>query len=328
MCNKSQGFTIMTRTTNINTNAGANTLPRLAQTCIAAFIALLSASAVTAQDEAVLADEPADPAAEQAEGGACTAQVGLGELSLSGSSGTTTSTPTESNMDTASSGAEMPGSESASTSAPSYSGSDAGGFISLAGGSPASATECAAAGSELASTEDLSTSPAGPSATETSSTAVAEPPAEAPPAVARAEVMPVAEVAPPPVKQDAPVKKKKEPAAPRRESSSKETSKVWWPAPESGRLNLRFAGEAAFGQAIALLFDAPFADASSADAHVQVTNRAGTVLKGKWQVVKSNPQMLALKAAPGTYTIRIGGELVASNGLRFKQNAEGKVLVR
>ena len=77
-----------------------------------------------------------------------------------------------------------------------------------------------------------------------------------------------------------------------------------------------------------MLFDAPFADPASADAHIQVLDRAGEVLKVKWQVVKSNPQMLALKAAPGIYTIRIGSDLVASNGLRFKQDAEGKVLVR
>ena len=287
----------MTRTTN------TNTLPRLAQICLAAFIALASASAVLAQDE------PADPSSAHAAGGTCTALPSLGELSLSSSSVTTAPTVAEASMDTANADAEVQSPESESTSAPTPSGSEAGGFVSLAGGSPASATECAALGSALASTQDLPASAANPP-----STAVAEVTSEAPPALASAAA-------------SVPVKPKKT-AAPRRESPSKETSQVWWPAPESGRLNLRFAGEAAFGQAIALLFDAPFADPASADAHVQVLNRAGKVISGKWQVVKSNPQMLALKAAPGTYTIRIGSDLVASNGLRFKQDAEGKVLVR
>lgn len=296
----------MTRTTN------TNTMPRLAQICLAAFIALVSASTVLAQDE------PADPSSAQAAGGACTAQASLGELSLSGSSGTTAPTLNEANMDTASAGAEPLSVDSESTSTSTPSGSESGGFVSLAGGSADSATECTAVGSALASTQDLPASPA-----DTSSTAMAEPPAEAPPAVASEEVASV------PVKQDVTVEKKKQKTvAPHRQSASRETSQVWWPATESGRLNLRFAGEAAFGQAIALLFDTPFADPASADAHIQVLNRAGTVLKGKWQVVKSNPQMLALKAAPGIYTIRIGSDLVASNGLRFKQDAEGKVLVR
>lgn len=310
----------MTRTKN------SYTFPRFALTCFAAFIALASAPAVLAQDE------PAEPSSEQAAaGGACTALPSLGELSLSASAVTTTAPVTDASMGTATADAEVPrpeevpSPESESTSAPtSSSSSEAGGFVSLAGGSPSSATECAAVGSTLASTQELPASPA-----DTASTAEAAPPAEAPPAVASVEVAPVAEVAPVPVKQEAPVKKeKKKAAAPRREGPSKETSKVWWSAPASGRLNLRFAGEAAFGQAIALLFDAPFADPASADAHVQVLNRAGKAVSGKWQVVKSNPQMLALKAAPGTYTIRIGSDLVASNGLRFKQDAEGKVLVR
>lgn len=288
----------MTRTTN------TNTWPRLVQTCLATFIALLSASAVLAQDE------PAHPSSAQAASAACTAQASLGELSLSGPSVPATPALTEANMDTANADAESRSSESESTSAPTPSGSEVGGFVSLAGSSPASATECAAHGSALASTQDLPASPAN-----TSSTAVAELATEAPPALASAAAASV------------PVKQKKT-FAPHRQSPSRETLQVWWPAPESGRLNLRFAGEAAFGQAIALLFDAPFTNPASADAHVQVLNRAGTVLKGRWQVVKSNPQMLALMAAPGTYTIRIGSDLVASNGLRFKQDAEGKILVR
>lgn len=287
----------MTRTTN------TNTLPRLAQSCLAAFIALASASAVLAQDE------PADPSSAQAAGGACTAQASLGELSLSGPSVTTAPPLNEANTDTANADAELRSSESEWTRAPTPSGSEAGGFVSLAGSSSASATGCAALASALTSTQDLPASPAN-----ASSTAVAELANEAPPALASAAAVSV------PVKQKT--------VAPHRQSPPGETSQVWWPVPESGRLNLRFAGEAAFGQAIALLFDAPFADPASADTHVQVVNRTGKVLKGKWQVVKSNPQMLALKAEPGTYTIRIGSDLVASNGLQFKQAAEGKVLVR
>lgn len=57
-------------------------------------------------------------------------------------------------------------------------------------------------------------------------------------------------------------------------------------------------------------------------------NRAGKTIEGKWQIVTSNPQMVALRVPPGLYEIRIGDSLAAANGLRFQRTAEGKIFVR
>jgi len=290
----------MTRTTP--SNMRSNVRLNIRRSCLAAVLVLAPASLVLAQDES------ADLSSEQAAGGTCTAQSGLGELSLSGASSTATVALTQASADAPEADIAPQTADGESRSAPTPGGPDADGFISLAGGDSVSANECAAAGAPSSAPDRHA------AASETLTTSAAEPASEAPTAIVSTAAVSI------------PAKRK--PEAPRRQQPPREASKVWWTAPEPGRLNLRFAGEAAFGQAIALLFDAPFADPASADTHVQVLNRAGKALKGKWQVVKSNPQMLALKAEPGTYTIRIGAELSASNGLQFKQAAEGKVFVR
>lgn len=107
-----------------------------------------------------------------------------------------------------------------------------------------------------------------------------------------------------------------------------DTLKAWWPEAQGGKLNLRFAGEAAFGQALALLFDAPAPDAGALAQHIRVRDSAGRTVESKWQVVKSNPQMVALKVDPGIYTVKLEAGLTSTNGLRFDRTAEGKIFVR
>lgn len=267
-----------------------------------AFAAGLAATAATASGQEQAGMAQVNPVA-----GTCVATVNLGSLSLSLAPPDDPASPMPeaawSDID------EAAGSISAEN-LPAYD--STAGFISLAGDAQVLVASCAAAGappSELhvAKPAEVAAAvePENPSAHE-----------RTPAPTLETSLAGVATAEP----RTAPRPRPKKPPA--------EALKTWWPAAEAGKLNLRFAGEAAFGEAIALLFDAPFSDPASLAQHVEVKNRAGKTIEGKWQIVTSNPQMVALRVPPGLYEIRIGDSLAAANGLRFQRTAEGKIFVR
>lgn len=100
----------------------------------------------------------------------------------------------------------------------------------------------------------------------------------------------------------------------------------WWPAKAEGRLNLTFAGEAAFSGAIALLFDGAFETSDSANQNIHVTSKNGAPIKGQW-VVATNRQMLLFRAAPGRYVVKVGESLQDGSGRTIAAAAQGVVQV-
>lgn len=260
-----------------------------------------------------------DPDDGAASGGACVASASLGALALAPGNASATPAP-----DAASPGADAAeaGASAAGTEPPMYQAAMPEGFVSLAGNVPPLVASCVAAGMPATGSADADAFATDIAAA--ADVAPAEEPAPTPPpevAPEPAPEMPLASVATAePRPAPAPRPRPRKPPA--------EALKTWWPAAEAGKLNLRFAGEAAFGEAIALLFDAPFSDPSSLAQHVEVKTRAGKTVEAKWQVVKSNPQMVALRVPPGLYQVRVGESLAAANGLRFQRTAEGKIFVR
>jgi hypothetical protein len=104
--------------------------------------------------------------------------------------------------------------------------------------------------------------------------------------------------------------------------------KAWWPQPTPNRLNLRFAGEASFGQAVVLLFDAPFSDTANADANIAVQDARGKPVMGHWLVATGNPHMLVFKAESGKYQVKIGAGLKTQAGLVVGASSSGPVYLR
>lgn len=109
--------------------------------------------------------------------------------------------------------------------------------------------------------------------------------------------------------------------------SPTEKIEAWWPPATPGKLNLRFAGEASFGGAIALLFDGAFEDAASVNEHVKVLDSKGKQVRGRW-VLSSNPQMLLLKAGSGLYRIDIIEGLSSRGDLKLGAPSGGPVYLR
>jgi hypothetical protein len=253
-----------------------------------AFAAGLAATAATASGQEEAGMAQVNPVA-----GTCVATVNLGSLSLAPPDDPASPMPEAAWSDID----EAAGSISAEN-LPAYD--STAGFISLAGDAQVLVASCAAAG-------------APPSELH-----VAKP----------AEVAAAVEPENPSAHERTPAPTLETSLAGVATAEPRTALKTWWPAAEAGKLNLRFAGEAAFGEAIALLFDAPFSDPASLAQHVEVKNRAGKTVEGKWQIVTSNPQMVALRVPPGLYEIRIGDSLAAANGLRFQRMAEGKIFVR
>lgn len=107
-----------------------------------------------------------------------------------------------------------------------------------------------------------------------------------------------------------------------------EAMQAWWPPATPGRLNVRFAGEASFGSAIALLFDAPFDQAASVNQHVKVLDSRKKPVPGQWVLAKGNPQMLLFKTQPGAYKLSIEEGLSAQGDLKLGAPSSGLVYVR
>lgn len=116
-------------------------------------------------------------------------------------------------------------------------------------------------------------------------------------------------------------------ARPKRNRVPVGANKVWWPAKADGRLNLLYAGEAAFTGAIALLFDRSFGSSESANRSIRVRTGSGEIVQGRWAVSR-NPQMLLFPATPGVYHISVGPELADSAGNTVSAPSAGAVVVR
>lgn len=111
----------------------------------------------------------------------------------------------------------------------------------------------------------------------------------------------------------------------RSQPAAADALRAWWPAPEAGRLNLVYAGSAAFDAALVLLFDTPPASPENANASIEVRGRNGEPVQGEWKLVPANPRMLMFKAAPGRYTVWIDGELAASDGKTLGRSLSGPI---
>lgn len=103
--------------------------------------------------------------------------------------------------------------------------------------------------------------------------------------------------------------------------------KAWWPAPVNGKLNLRYAGEAAFTGAIVLLFDGAFENSDGANQNIQVKDRSGRAVKGTW-LVSANRQMLLFGAPPGLYSVNVRSGLADKGGRKLSVPSEGPVFVQ
>jgi hypothetical protein len=185
--------------------------------------------------------------------------------------------------------------------------------------------------------------PAQPAAAEPAPAAESAPAAE--PAPAESAAAP-AEEAPAP-KKSKPAKAKKEHAAPAETASSapaegshaKSAAKpgkgepstdvvsAWWPAvakQDGSKLNLSYAGEAAFEKAVVLLFS-DNVDASTG-SHIQLLTRDGAAASGHWEVGQQNQRMLVFRTRPGRYTVILAPD-VSGSGKTLGTALHGPVYV-
>lgn len=127
-----------------------------------------------------------------------------------------------------------------------------------------------------------------------------------------------AAVAPPPAPKPA--------AKPRKPKVPDEVKKVWWPAKETGKLSLLYAGEASFTKAIALLFDGTFETPESANQNIVVKDKKGNVIGGTW-FISPNKQMLLYKVDPGVYSVEIAAGLTDKGSRALNAPSSGPVYV-
>lgn len=103
---------------------------------------------------------------------------------------------------------------------------------------------------------------------------------------------------------------------------------AWWPAAEDGSLQLQFAGEASFTQAIALLFDGSFDDVSSINERVVVKTRDGRRVRGQWLLNLQNDKMALFNSGPGTFEVSVSEGIVDRDGRTMSSSASGLVYVK
>ena len=170
------------------------------------------------------------------------------------------------------------------------------------------------------------------------------------PAAAPAEAAPAAEATPPPAEPaPAPAPKKSKPAkvkaaAPAASAPAKSASTTtaaakpgkgqpsadavssWWPAQQDGsKLNLVYAGEAAFEKAVVLLFSDNMSATSG--GNIQVLNQEGKQASGHWEVGKQNSRMLIFKTTPGRYTVILAPDLAGLSGKTLGTGLHGPVYI-
>ena len=170
--------------------------------------------------------------------------------------------------------------------------------------------------------ESAAASTPAPAATET---AAAAPAAEPPPPPPAAEPAPAAEAPAP-----APVEKPKKAAhAAAKSSKSGAVTKPWWPAAKDSKLSVVYAGPASYKQAVVLMFNGAFFKADSVNANIKVTDKAGKVIAGNWELGTNNLRMVLFPvAAAGTYKVSIAPGLTDNKGRKFGAKLGGAVVVK
>ncbi len=152
-----------------------------------------------------------------------------------------------------------------------------------------------------------------------------------------------AESTPPPAAEPAPKKSKPakaKAAAPAKSGTATSSSSAksakgapqsdavssWWPAQQDGsKLNLVYAGEAAFDKAVVLLFSDNMSATAGGD--IQVLTQQGKHAAGHWEVGKQNSRMLIFKTKPGRYTVILSQSLAGASGKTLGSNLHGPVYV-
>ncbi|MDI3259655.1 MAG: hypothetical protein QJR02_08165 [Sinobacteraceae bacterium] len=105
---------------------------------------------------------------------------------------------------------------------------------------------------------------------------------------------------------------------------------AWWPVVDKrspDRLNLVYAGEAAFEKAVVLLFDQDIGNPTLAGSHIQVLDDRGQPVSGTWESSPSNPRMLIFKTRPGRYTLILSASLADAQGKTLGSELHGPVYV-
>ena len=206
---------------------------------------------------------------------------------------------------------------------------------------PQAATESApAANSNEASSAASSSSSSGSS--DQAAPAAASPAATAEPAAAP-EAAPAA--APTPAAEPAPKKSKHTkvavsdssgsgaPAKPAKSHSGQQSMdaiSVWWPAVEKqsdSKLNLVYAGEAAFDKAVVLLFSDNIGNIASASSHIKILDSHGSPASGQWTGSPQNARMLIFKTTPGRYTVVLAPDLAGLSGKTLGTGLHGPVYI-
>lgn len=106
-----------------------------------------------------------------------------------------------------------------------------------------------------------------------------------------------------------------------------EVFKPWWPKAAEGKLNLAYAGPAAFDSAIVLLFDKSFESAELSNAEIQVLDGAGKPVKSQWVLASGNKKMLTAKVPEGRYLVKVGPKLSSMDGSVVVGGFAGPVIV-
>jgi hypothetical protein len=171
---------------------------------------------------------------------------------------------------------------------------------------------------------------AAPAPAPSTETAAAEPAAAPEPAPEPAPA-PAAEPAPAPAAAPAekPKKAAHHVASSSKSSKSGSSAKVWWPAEQSNKLSLVYAGPASFKKAVVLMFNGAFFKPDGIDANLKVTDKAGKAVSGSWEIGENNRRMLVFTVpAAGTYKVSVATGLTDSKGHKPGKALSGPVVVK
>jgi hypothetical protein len=180
--------------------------------------------------------------------------------------------------------------------------------------------------------------------TETQAAPAAEPTVKPPPAPAAPRSEPASRPPPRPKPQPKPrpahanAARKTPPAherprtpsqPPAGKPASEAAGGTWWTKPgevENGQFALVYAGEAAFGKAIVLLFNQNVGNPAEAARHLHVTDSQGNPVQGTWRS-GDNRWMLKIPVPAGRYVVTVGGGLRDAAGNTLGHELSGPVVV-
>jgi hypothetical protein len=149
-----------------------------------------------------------------------------------------------------------------------------------------------------------------------------------------AEAPAPAAVEPPPAPAPAPKAEPKQPAASKPAAAAKPAAPApatnWWGNGDSpDKLALTYAGSAAYRTAVVLMFNRAFGSADSANSNIKVTDAAGKVVSGSWELNPNNAAMLVFPVQnTGRYTVSIKSGLTDLGKTTLGKNLKGPVTVK